>query len=332
MAKIKNIGIIGGGAWGTALAAASARAGCNVMICAREDDVINGINKFHENKMFLEGIKLPDSVKATDSFDDLAHMDAVFMVTPAQFVRPTANVMKDYISAKVPIVLCSKGIEQSTGMLMTEVMAEIMPKNPLAVLSGPTFASEVAKNYPSAVTIASKYQKFSQDIADAIGQPNFRPYLSRDIAGAEVGGAVKNVLAIACGIVEGRGLGKNAHAALITRGLAEMMRFGHTRGADKETMMGLCGLGDLMLTCSSTQSRNMALGFALGQGEKLEDLMKDRKTVAEGYHTTSILARIIEEEEIDMPIVKAVNDILYKGKNVKDAIESLLSRPFRDEI
>jgi glycerol-3-phosphate dehydrogenase (NAD(P)+) len=207
-----------------------------------------------------------------------------------------------------------------------------MPKNLLAVLSGPTFASEVAQGLPSAVTIASKYQKFAQSFSDAIGQPNFRPYLSRDIAGAEVGGAVKNVLAIACGIVMGRGLGKNAHAALITRGLAEMMRFGHARGAEKETMMGLCGLGDLILTCSSVQSRNMALGHALGQGKKLEDIMNGRKTVAEGYHTTPILARLITEEKIEMPIVQAVNDILYNGKNVEEVIQSLLNRPFREEI
>ena len=215
---------------------------------------------------------------------------------------------------------------------MSEVVTEILPKSPLVVLSGPTFAREVALGLPSAVTIASKYQQVTQRLSDAIGQPTFRPYTSRDVVGAEIGGALKNVFAIACGVTAGRKMGDNAHAALITRSLSEMVRFGEHYGADRSTMMGLCGLGDLILTCSSTQSRNMSLGIAIGEGKSVEEIMEGRKTVAEGYHTSSILAQICREKGIDMPIVMAVNGILHEGKDVSTVIEDLLNRQFVSEI
>ncbi|WP_210414019.1 NAD(P)H-dependent glycerol-3-phosphate dehydrogenase [Luteithermobacter gelatinilyticus] len=327
--------VIGGGAWGTALAISLARAGREVRLWAREQDVVTSINEARENHLFLPGVKIPERVRAVRRFAEIADKtdrpDALLMVAPAQFVRPTAAALKDHVPESVPVVLCAKGIEQSSGKLMSDVMAEVMPKNPLAVLSGPSFAREVADGLPAAVTIASKYQKLAGDLAQAIRQPTFRPYLSRDVVGAEIGGAVKNVFAIACGVVAGKKLGENARAALITRSLAEMIRFGEKRGADPETMMGLSGLGDLILTCSSPQSRNMSLGLALGQGQSVADIMKDRRTVAEGYHTSEILYKVAEEENIDMPIARAVYGLLHGGRGVDEVIDDLLSRPITTE-
>ncbi|PHZ84205.1 NAD(P)H-dependent glycerol-3-phosphate dehydrogenase [Paremcibacter congregatus] len=327
-----KITVIGGGAWGTALASMATRAGREVTLWAREDDVVTSINETHENKDFLPGITLPEGLKATSKLADAEGSDVILMVVPAQFVRAVAQDLKSFLKESTPIILCAKGIEQSTGKMMNEVMSEVLPKSPLVVLSGPTFAHEVAKGLPAAVTIASRYQQIAQNVADTLGQTTFRPYLSRDVVGAEVGGAVKNVLAVACGIVAGLELGENARAALITRGMAEMVRFGEARGAKRETMMGLCGLGDLILTCSSTQSRNMSLGMALGQGKSVEQIMMGRKSVAEGYHTASILADIAEQESIDMPIAAAVHKILHQGGDVAKVVEDLMRRPYVSEL
>ncbi len=330
--EITKIGVVGAGAWGTALAQLSATAGCDVTLWARESEVVTSVNERNENEMFLAGVSLEPSITATTELSDIAGMDFIFMVVPAQFVRPVLIDLKPHISENAAIVLCAKGIEQSTGKLMSDVVTEILPKSPLVVLSGPTFAREVAEGRPSAVTIASKYQRVTERLSDAIGQPTFRPYASRDVIGAEIGGALKNVFAIACGITTGRNMGDNARAALITRSLSEMVRFGEKHGAERSTMMGLCGLGDLILTCSSPQSRNMSLGIAIGEGQAVADLMKDRKTVAEGYHTSSVLARICREEGLDLPLVMAVNDILHEGKDVNRVITELLNRPFVSEI
>ncbi len=327
-----KIGVVGAGAWGTALAQLSATAGCDVTLWAREQEVVASINERDENEMFLAGVPLEPSIRATSDLSDMAGKDFIFMVVPAQFVRTVLTQLKPHISENAAIVLCAKGIEQSTGKLMSDVVTEILPKSPLVVLSGPTFAREVAEGRPSAVTIASKYQRVTEKLSEAIGQPTFRPYASRDVIGAEIGGALKNVFAIACGITTGRNMGDNARAALITRSLSEMVRFGEKYGAERSTMMGLCGLGDLILTCSSPQSRNMSLGIAIGEGQLVADLMKDRKTVAEGYHTSSVLARICREEGLDLPLVMAVNDILHEGKDVNRVITELLNRPFVSEI
>lgn len=331
MTIYNKITVIGGGAWGTALAAMAARAGRHVLLWAREDDVVTSINEAHENKDFLPGISLPDTLKATGDLGLAAEADVILMVVPAQFVRSVAGDLKPGLRESTPVILCAKGIEQSSGKLMNDVMVEVLPKTPLVVLSGPTFAREVALDMPSAVTIASKYQQIAQNVADTLGQPTFRPYLSRDVVGAEVGGAVKNVLAVACGIVAGLGLGENARAALITRGLAEMVRFGAAFGAKRETMMGLCGLGDLILTCSSSQSRNMSLGMALGQGKTVDEIMSGRISVAEGYHTAGILAEISARENIEMPIAGAVNKILHEGGDVKEIVQNLMNRPYVSE-
>ncbi len=332
MAIYNKITVIGGGAWGTALAAMVARAGRDVLLWAREDGVVTSINEAHENKDFLPGISLPQSLKATGDLGRAAASDVLLMVVPAQFVRTIARDLKPYLKESTPIILCAKGIEQSSGKLMNDVLTEVLPKSPLVVLSGPTFAREVALGMPSAVTIASKYQQIAQNVAETLGQPTFRPYLSRDVIGAEVGGAVKNVLAVACGIVAGLELGENARAALIARGLAEMVRFGESFGAKRETMMGLCGLGDLILTCSSSQSRNMSLGMALGQGKSVDEIMSGRISVAEGYHTAGILAEIAERENIEMPIAGAVNEILHNSGNVKEIVQDLMNRPYVSEL
>lgn len=327
-----KIGVIGGGAWGTALAQLSAKAGSKVILWAREEKVVKKINEEHENEMFLKGVGLSNNVRATTNLSDMVGNEFIFIAVPAQFVRSVLKEVKKYLSDGVILVLCAKGIEQSSGKLMTEVVSEIMPKSPLVVLSGPTFAREVALGLPSAVTIASKYQQITKRLLGVIGQPTFRPYVSRDIVGAEIGGALKNVFAIACGITTGRKMGDNARAALITRSLSEMVRYGESYGAERSTMMGLCGLGDLILTCSSTQSRNLSLGIALGEGKTIEDLMTNRLTVAEGYYTSSVLAKISQDKNIDMPIVMAVNDILHEGKNIDQVIGDLLNRPFVSEI
>jgi glycerol-3-phosphate dehydrogenase (NAD(P)+) len=327
-----SISVIGAGAWGTALAHLSANAGCEVNLWALEEDVVTSINERHENETYLPGVTLSKDISATNDLAKIASAEFIFVVTPAQFVRSLLVELKPLISEKAAVVLCAKGIEQSTGKIMSEVVSEILPKTPLVVLSGPTFAREVALGLPSAVTIASKYQQITTRLSAAIGQPTFRPYASRDVVGAEIGGALKNVFAIACGVTTGKKMGDNARAALITRSLSEMVRFGERYGADRSTMMGLCGLGDLILTCSSTQSRNMSLGIAIGEGKTVAELMEGRKTVAEGYHTSSVLAKICREEQIDLPIVMAVNDILHEGKDVDTVITDLLNRPFVSEI
>lgn len=331
MTAIETIGIVGAGAWGTALAQVAARAGRRVTLWAREPEVAESINTARENTLFLKGVPLDPAIRATNQLADLAGVDALLIVTPAQFLRPTLADLSAHLPQTTPIVLCSKGIEQGTGLLMTEVCAAVAGEHPLAVLSGPTFAAEVAKGLPTAITLASADEALGSKLCAAIGLPTFRPYWSPDLIGAEVGGAVKNVLAIACGIAEGKQLGENARAALITRGFAEMIRFGKAKGAQYETLAGLCGLGDLILTCSSTQSRNMSLGYAIGQGRRMNDILAERKTVAEGAYTAPVLLETARKLGVDMPITEAVVDLLYNDADVDMVIGALLRRPFRPE-
>lgn len=331
MTLIEAIGIVGAGAWGTALAQVAARAGRRVLIWAREPEVAESINTGHENTLFLKGVPLDPAIRATNRLADLASVDALLVVTPAQFLRPTLAELSGHLPQTTPIVLCSKGIEQGTGLLMTEVCAAVAGAHPLAVLSGPTFAAEVAKGLPTAITMACADEALGATLSAAIGLPTFRPYWSPDVIGAEVGGAVKNVLAIACGIAEGKQLGENARAALITRGFAEMIRFGKAKGAQYETLAGLCGLGDLILTCSSTQSRNMSLGLAIGQGRRMNDILAERKTVAEGAYTAPVLLETAQKLNVDMPITEAVVQLLYNDADVDTVISDLLNRPFRPE-
>jgi glycerol-3-phosphate dehydrogenase (NAD(P)+) len=323
-----KIGVIGGGAWGTALAQVAARGGEPVLLWAREPDVVEGINTGHKNARFLSGITLPETIVATGSLGALSACDALLVVVPAQHVRA---VLTETAVGATPLVLCAKGIEAGTQMLVGEVAREIHPNAPIAVLSGPTFAHEVAAGQPTAVTLACADEALGAALADRLAGPALRPYATTDVIGAEIGGAVKNVLAIACGVVEGAGLGQNARAALIARGFAEMVRFGMARGAQVETLSGLSGLGDLVLTCSSTSSRNFSLGVGLGQGRRAQDLLADRVTVAEGAATAPVLRVAAAEIGVEMPVVAAVCALL-EGADVGAVIEALLARPLRREV
>ena len=322
-----KLGVLGAGAWGTALACASVRAGLETILWAREAEVVSSINQIHENTLFLPNVVLPDALTATANLADLCDVDVIFLVTPAQHLRSMAEALKQHISKSAKLVICSKGIEISTGMLLSDILSDVLPSNPIAVLSGPTFAIEVALGQPCALTLACLDEATAFELADLIATPTFRPYQSTDIVGAQIGGAVKNVLAIATGIVSGLELGENARAAVITRGLAEMARFGEVFGAENETMMGLSGLGDLILTCSSTQSRNMSLGKAIGEGKTFEEIMAGRISVAEGAHTVEIVHKIAQDKKIDMPITSAVFKILKEGKDVNAVMRDLLARP-----
>ena len=324
---MNRITVIGGGAWGTALAQVAAKAGREVLLWAMEDDVVDAINSAHENPIFLPGIAIDPAIRATGDLNSIGDCDAWLVVTPAQHMR---SVLEQAPRCDVPRVLCSKGIEEHSGELLHRVAADACPGAPIAVLSGPTFAHEVARGLPTAVTLAAEDGAVGQRLRDSLAQPAFRIYLSDDVAGAEIGGAVKNVLAIACGVVEGCGLGQNARAALIARGFAEMARFGVAMGANPETLAGLSGLGDLVLTCSSTSSRNYSLGKGIGEGRSASELMADRRTVAEGAFTAPVLARIASERGIEMPIVDAV-DRLLKGAAIDSVVEELLARPPKSE-
>lgn len=323
-----SVGVIGAGAWGTALAQMLASDGRDVLIWAREAELVAEINSARTNSLFLPSATLSDTIRATGDLGEMAGLDALLVVTPAQHM---GNVLANMPEHPRDLVLCSKGIEAGTGRLMNHVARDAAPGSAIAVLSGPTFAHEVAAGLPTAVTLACAEGEEQWDrIAPLVARQAFRPYFSDDVTGAEIGGSVKNVLAIACGVVDGLGLGQNARAALIARGYAEMLRFGEALGARAETLAGLCGLGDLVLTCSSTSSRNFSLGKALGEGRKADELMADRKTVAEGAHTAPVLVELAARHAIAMPIVTAVYDLL-KGDEPRAVVSALLSRPLRAE-
>ncbi len=323
-----KVGVLGAGAWGTALAQVAARNGGEILLWAREPEVAEAINATRENPVFLPGMALSANIRAVCDLEPLESCDALLVVTPAQHVRATLS--QTSVRA-TPLVLCAKGIEAGTRLLVGEVAREVHPDAPIAVLSGPTFAHEVAAGLPTAVTLACEDADLRTRLAERLAGPAFRPYASSDVAGAEIGGAVKNVLAIACGVVEGAGLGQNARAALIARGFAEMTRFGLARGARAETLAGLSGLGDLVLTCSSTSSRNFSLGLGLGQGKPAAALLADRKTVAEGAFTAPVLREAAAAAEVDMPVTEAVCRLL-DGADIRAVVEDLLARPLRDEI
>ncbi|MFV0624223.1 NAD(P)H-dependent glycerol-3-phosphate dehydrogenase [Sphingomonas sp. ac-8] len=321
------LGVLGGGAWGTALAQVLASGGGDVRLWVREAEVIEAINTTHQNPVFLPGRPLSDRIVATDDACWVAEAEAVLVVTPAQHMRA---VLAELPCHGQPLILCSKGIEAGSLKFLHEVAREVVDGSPVAVLSGPTFAHEVAAGLPTAVTLAAEDPALAHRLAGRIAQPTLRPYVSTDVVGAEIGGAVKNVLAIACGVVEGAGLGQNARAAVIARGFAEMTRFGLARGARAETLSGLSGLGDLVLTCSSTSSRNYSLGVGLGQGRPAQEMLADRRTVAEGAHTAPVLAQAAAAAGVDMPVTEGVCRLLA-GADVGRVVEALLTRPLREE-
>lgn len=326
--SLAEIGVVGGGAWGTALAQMLASDGRDVLLWTHDDDLADEINRIRRNIPYLPSAELAETITAVQDLADLAHCRTLLLVTPAQHL---GDVMARMHSFPKDLVLCSKGIEASTGRMMHQVAHEIAPDSDIAVLSGPTFAHEVAAGLPTAITLACGGGSPQWDrLAPAIARTTFRPYFSDDVIGAEAGGAVKNVLAIACGVVEGLQLGQNARSALITRGFAEMMRFGEALGARRDTLSGLCGLGDLVLTCSSTSSRNFSLGKALGEGHRARELLADRVTVAEGAFTAPVLCRLAREHAVAMPIVDAVARLL-EGASASQVAGELLARPLKAE-
>jgi glycerol-3-phosphate dehydrogenase (NAD(P)+) len=326
---MNRIFILGGGAWGTALAQTLARAGRDVVLWAHEAETVEAINGAHENAVFLPGIKLDPRIRATSDLADAANAETVLLAVPAQYVRIVTEGMK--LAPKTPVVICTKGIEVNSGALMSEVLRETLPGAPVAVLSGPTFAAELARGQPTAVTLATTDTALGQSLIAALGSRGLRPYLSDDPVGAEIGGAVKNVEAIACGIVVGSGLGENARAAVITRGLAEMVRLAVAKGARRETLFGLCGLGDLALTCTSLQSRNYSLGVALGEGRALAEIERARHSVAEGVSSAPATVALAARVGVEMPIAAGIDAILHRGAAIGDVVAALLARPFRSE-
>ena len=327
-----KIGIIGAGAWGTSLASVLRRAGNDVVLQAYEAETANYINNEHINKTFLPNVSLDPKIYATTNIGEALDTDAVLLVTPAQHLRTVCEKAAPHWLDGVPVIICTKGLEQNTCALMGEVISELLPQIPTAVLSGPTFAIEVAKNLPTALTLACENEALGNNLMKYMNSQNFRIYRSRDEIGAQIGGAIKNVIAIACGIIKGRGLGENARAALVTRGLREMIRIGVAKGARPETLSGLSGLGDLTLTCYSMKSRNFSLGVALGQGKVLEEVLKERESVAEGVYSASAVTGLAMRLDIEVPICNAVEQVINQSADIDSVIEDLLSRPLKFEI
>jgi glycerol-3-phosphate dehydrogenase (NAD(P)+) len=327
----QRIGIIGAGAWGSALAVNARRAGCEAMLWAFEPEVIEAINRSHENSRYLPGIRLDAEIRATGSLKEAAAADIVLLAPPAQHMRAIATDLAFHVSKDQVLVICAKGLEQATGKLLSEVVAEAVPGARIGVLSGPGFAREIAQGLPAAVTLAMGEEDQGRALAHALSHQAFRCYWSDDVIGAQVGGAVKNVLAIAAGIVIGKALGQSAHAALVTRGFAEMTRLGIALGAKRDTMAGLSGLGDLALTCGSPMSRNMSLGLGLGQGKSVAEILDKRDSVTEGVATAGAVVEIAAAKGVDMPISHSVHAVIAGLQTVDEAIEALLSRPLRPE-
>ncbi len=329
--QVNSVGVVGGGAWGTALAQTMVLAGHDVVLWAYEAETVREINEFHINRTFLAGVDLHRGLRATGKLAEVAAADVVFLVPPAQHLRKITSELASLWDAGKPVIVCAKGIEISTGKLMGAVVAETLPNATLAVLSGPSFAADVARGLPAALTLACANEEKGRQLAEALGYHQFRIYWSQDVTGVEFGGAFKNVLAIAAGIVEGKALGASAHAALVARGFHEMRRLGEAMGAEADTLMGLSGLGDLILTCGSPQSRNMSLGRALGQGRALDEILGSRSAVTEGIFTAEAVHKIATNRNIAMPIAEAVYAIVSGSLDVDTAIADLLSRPMRAE-
>jgi len=321
---VERIAVIGAGAWGTALANTAARAGRDVTLWARDPAAVALLTTTRENPR-LPGIRLDDRVAATGAIADVAQADAVLLAVPAQDLRTAATALSSHISNGIPVIACAKGIERGTLHFMTEIIAETLPDAVPAILSGPSFAADVARGLPTAVTLACPDETTAAALARAFGSQTFRPYHTTDVRGVEIGGAAKNVLAIAAGIVQGRKLGASATAALVTRGFAELARFGRALGARSETLTGLSGLGDVILSCASPQSRNFSFGIALGEGRKPDSRL------AEGAFTAAALVELANEKRVEMPIANAMAALLDGKLSVDQAIESLLTRPFKAE-
>lgn len=332
MKEVKKVAVVGAGAWGTALAQAMARAGKSVTLWAREQALADKMRLSRENDLYLPSVRLDDRIHPTANYADLADHDVILMVTPAQFLRSVGAEIAPYVAKGTPILIASKGIELESLELLSTVAEEVFPEAEIGIISGPTFAIEVALAKPAAITLALPDQELANHLARELSSKSFRIYSTNDVVGAQIGGAIKNVLAIACGIIHGRGLGENARAAILTRGLYEISKLSEKMGGRPETLMGLSGLGDLTLTCSSQQSRNMSLGTRLGQGETLEEILGSRRSVSEGVYTAKAATDLAEKTGTNMPICAAVKAILHDGADLDRIITDLMSRPIRQEV
>ena len=329
---MQNIGIIGTGIWGTALALTATRAGNNVLCWARESEVVESINYAHVNKLFLPDVPLPDQIKATGNIAEVFEFaDIVLLTVSAQYTRVTMQQIKPFIKPSTVLVLCAKGIEEKSGQMLSEIAANEIPEAQIAVLSGPGFAIDVAKRKIASVTIGCEREEIAKHLTQTLGTSYFRPYLTTDIIAPQVGGSVKNVIAIASGIIEGAALGDGARAALITRGFHEMARFGAALGGDLEAMMGMCGLGDLVLTASCSQSRNFSFGYEVGVCGSAEKPLAENTRTVEGIYTAKAVVKRAQELGIEMPICEMVNKLLFEGISLQEAMQKLLSRPYKGE-
>lgn len=327
-----RIGIIGAGAYGTALACVVRRGGSDVVLWAREPEVANEINRDAQNTLFLKGVRLPPGIRASSELAHAAAADMLLLAPPAQHMRAVTTALRPHLAPGTPIVTCAKGIERGTCALMSEVLADTLPHARVAVLSGPSFAADIARDLPAGVTLACADLALAQHIALLIGTSRFRLYLSDDVIGTLLGGALKNVMAIACGIALGKQLGDSARATLIARGLNEAARLGLAMGARLETFLGLSGVGDFNLSCNSPRSRNMSLGIALGEGQRLADILAARRTVQEGVHSAESVAALARRYALDMPIAHAVDAVLNHNAGVDQAIAELLAHPCGMEL
>jgi len=330
--KAHKVGVIGGGAWGTALAVLANRAGSRVSLYTRNHNVIHAIEDHRNNDIYLPGIYISPEISVSSSPQQVCDADLVVIATPTNYVRSVCIIISDQLKAETPLLIASKGIERGSLMMMSEVVRSVLPGNPIAIISGPNFADEAARGLPTATTIACEDKSQWDLLTYTMGGKLFRPYLTDDVIGTQIGGAIKNVIAIACGIVEGRGMGENAAAAVVTRGFAEMARLAVARGGRYETLMGLSGLGDLLLTAGSPKSRNMSFGLAVGQGKNVKELLEARGRVAtEGVLAAESVMKIARKYDVSMPICNAVYRVLYEEATVDDVVKSLLERPFSVE-
>lgn len=333
MLATPTVGVIGSGSWGTALALAAHRAGSKVTIATRNQNVISSVEERRVNDIYLPNVFIDPDIKVTDDLKLACQNEIIIIAVPSQCMRSASIAISDFVDTQIPIVLGSKGLEKGSLLLMSEVVESVLPKNSISIISGPNFAGEVARGKPSATTLASPDKEIGQRLQYAIGSKYFRPYLTNDVIGTQIGGAVKNIIAIACGIAQGKELGENARAAIITRGFAEMVRFCEAKGGRSETLMGLAGMGDLILTCSSMRSRNTSFGVAISQNTPVNEVVvNEGRGVIEGANSVESVVKLAERFDIDMPICQAVHGVLSEKHSIDEAIKILLDRPFSDEL
>lgn len=329
---MNKIGVIGTGIWGTALALTASRAGNDVLCWARRQEIVDSINHSHVNRTYLPDIPLPDTIKATNNIKDIFDFAKIILLTvSAQYTRETLKLIKPYVQKDTVIVICAKGIEADSGKMLSQVAKEEIPDTTIAILSGPGFAIDVAERRIASVTIACEKEEIASKITDMLGTQFFRPYYTTDIISPQIGGSVKNVIAIASGIVEGAHFGDGARATLITRGFHEMSKLAKALGGELTTITGMCGLGDLVMTASCSQSRNFSFGYEIGVNGEAESVIKANTRTVEGLHTTRAVVKIAKELGIEMPICEMVNRLLFEGISLNDAMIKLLSRPYKEE-